>query len=96
MNTILLVEDEPDTLQVLEMLLVAEGFRVITAVDGQDGCAKMQQDKPDIVVTDFMMPKCPESSSLGTSDSLRAVKECLSLYSALRRFRHLRDSTMRS
>jgi CheY-like chemotaxis protein len=56
MKTILLVDDEHGLLENLTELLEGEGYRVASAANGQDGLARFQKEKPDLVVTDCMMP----------------------------------------
>jgi DNA-binding response OmpR family regulator len=53
---ILVVEDEPDILEVIEYNLTREGFRVLTARDGEDGLKKARQDLPDALILDLMLP----------------------------------------
>jgi DNA-binding response OmpR family regulator len=55
--TILVVDDDPVILQLLQVNFEMEGFTVVTAVDGEDGVNKARSGKPDIVVSDVMMPK---------------------------------------
>ncbi len=54
---ILLVDDEPDLVKMVEMRLIASGYEVITALDGQEGLALAQQESPDLILLDIMMPK---------------------------------------
>ena len=54
---ILVVDDEPDILEILRYNLVREGYEVFTASDGEEGVRLAQQEKPDLVVLDIMMPK---------------------------------------
>jgi len=54
---ILVVEDELPMRTALEDLLVAEGFRVITASDGERGLERALREKPDLILLDVMMPK---------------------------------------
>jgi CheY-like chemotaxis protein len=56
MKTILLVDDEYALLENLTELLQGEGYRVVTATNGKDALSRLQHEKPDLVVTDFMMP----------------------------------------
>jgi len=53
---ILVVEDEPDILEVIEYNLAREGFRVLTAREGDDGLKKARQELPDALVLDLMLP----------------------------------------
>lgn len=57
MTTLLIVDDESDFVAVLEILLSMEGYHVITAHDGEDAVAKAVDGAPDLVITDWMMPK---------------------------------------
>ena len=54
---ILLVDDEPSILKVVGKRLQVEGYEVMMAVDGEDAMQKAQQDRPDIIVLDLMLPK---------------------------------------
>jgi two-component system, chemotaxis family, chemotaxis protein CheY len=54
---ILLVEDNPDTSQVLTLLLGVEGITVITAGDGLEGLKKADASRPDLIITDLYMPR---------------------------------------
>lgn len=56
MATLLVVDDELDTLTVLEILLSMEGYRVVTARDGEKALEKLEHDPPDLIITDLMMP----------------------------------------
>jgi len=57
MERILIVEDELPMRTALADLLTAEGYRVITAADGEAGLRKAIDEKPDLVLLDVMMPK---------------------------------------
>jgi CheY-like chemotaxis protein len=54
---ILIIDDEPDIVMYLKVLLENNGFVVVTASDGQEGFEKAQTEKPDLVCLDIMMPK---------------------------------------
>lgn len=55
--TILVVDDDPVILQLLQVNFEMEGFTVITAADGEQGVDRTRADRPDIVVSDVMMPR---------------------------------------
>jgi DNA-binding response OmpR family regulator len=55
-QTVLLIEDDRAVLHSLAALLEAEGFNVLTADDGIVGMRVFHQHRPDIVVTDIIMP----------------------------------------
>ncbi len=54
---ILVVDDEPDILEFLQYNLEKEGFSVVTASDGEAGIQKAEQENPDLIILDIMMPK---------------------------------------
>jgi len=56
MNTILVVDDEPNYLIVLSELLKEEGFEVMTAESGEDGRKIVEENDLDLVITDMRMP----------------------------------------
>ena len=55
--TVLLVEDEPAQREMLAYNLEAEGFDVITANNGEDGLILVDENDPDLIVLDWMMPQ---------------------------------------
>jgi DNA-binding response OmpR family regulator len=54
---ILLVDDEPHIITMLENRMKHAGYEVITAVDGQDALMKAQKEKPDLIILYLMLPK---------------------------------------
>lgn len=54
--TVLVVEDEPAQREVLAYNLEAEGFRVCRAENGEEALIVVDEDMPDIIVLDWMMP----------------------------------------
>jgi two-component system, OmpR family, phosphate regulon response regulator PhoB len=54
---VLLVEDEPAQREVLAYNLEAEGFRVVQAGNGEDALILVDEDTPDIIILDWMMPE---------------------------------------
>ena len=54
---ILVVDDEPDILEFLQYNLEKEGFTVVTASDGEAGIQIAEQENPDLIILDIMMPK---------------------------------------
>jgi two-component system OmpR family response regulator len=55
-ETILIVDDEPTIVEVVELYLRREGFEVQTAVDGLAALKAVQQQRPDLIVLDLMLP----------------------------------------
>ena len=57
MERILIIEDELPMRTVLHDVLAGEGYRVLTASDGESGLQRAMDEKPDLVLLDIMMPK---------------------------------------
>ena len=57
MKKILIVDDEPDFVRLVKMRLEANGYEVTMAFDGEEGLKKVQQETPDLILLDIMMPK---------------------------------------
>jgi DNA-binding response OmpR family regulator len=55
-QTILLVDDEFSSLEVLALLIGQEGYEVITASDAEEALARLREKRVDLVITDFWMP----------------------------------------
>jgi two-component system alkaline phosphatase synthesis response regulator PhoP len=55
-KTILVADDETHILHVVSLKLRNAGYLVITARDGQEALEMAQQEKPDLVITDYHMP----------------------------------------
>jgi DNA-binding response OmpR family regulator len=53
---IVIIEDEPDILEVLSYNLRREGFEVLTASDGNQGLTLVKREQPDLVLLDLMLP----------------------------------------
>jgi CheY-like chemotaxis protein len=56
MKTILVVDDDDLLVQSLTDLLELEGYRVMSAENGKDGLARLEKEKPDMVLTNLMLP----------------------------------------
>jgi DNA-binding response OmpR family regulator len=56
-KTILVVDDEPRLVSLVEAYLSQEGFKVLSAGDGRDALFLARQEKPDLIVLDIMMPE---------------------------------------
>jgi two-component system, OmpR family, alkaline phosphatase synthesis response regulator PhoP len=54
---ILIADDEPDILEILQYNLAAEGYQVTTAKDGDEALEKAKAFSPELIVLDIMMPK---------------------------------------
>jgi two-component system KDP operon response regulator KdpE len=66
---VLAVDDEPGVLRLIKLELSAQGFRVITAEDGESALSLAEEHRPDIVLLDVMMP------GMTGLETLRALRE---------------------
>src|SRR3546814_12756116 len=55
--TVLVVEDDPVILRLLEVNFELEGFNVLAAHDGAEGIELARAEHPDVIISDIMMPK---------------------------------------
>jgi two-component system, OmpR family, alkaline phosphatase synthesis response regulator PhoP len=69
---ILIVDDEPDIIEFLQYNLKKEGFKVVSANDGRQALVVAEQEKPDLIILDIMMP---ELDGVETCRILRSKKE---------------------
>jgi DNA-binding response OmpR family regulator len=56
-NTILIIDDKASVRQLLQEYLTEQGFRILTAADGQAALYVARHDQPDLILLDIMMPK---------------------------------------
>ena len=69
---ILLVDDEPDILEIVSYNLSQEGYQVITAKNGVKGVEKAKAEKPQLIVLDVMMP---EMDGIEAYEQIRKIPE---------------------
>jgi two-component system response regulator VicR len=53
---ILCIEDEPEMIDLIRLILGRRGFNVVGAAGGKEGLDKARQDPPDLILLDLMMP----------------------------------------
>jgi len=70
---ILVVDDEPSIVQTLQDRLEMNEYTVFTACDGREGLKKAQEEKPDIILLDVIMPNMDGHEML---EALRKQPEC--------------------
>ncbi len=54
---IIVIDDDPNLVKFLTVLLEDNGYSVISAVDGEDGLKKTRAERPDLIVLDITMPE---------------------------------------
>lgn len=72
MAKILLVEDDNNLREIYGARLMAEGFQIVAAADGEEALAAAVKEKPDLIISDVMMPKI---SGFDMLDILRTTPE---------------------
>ncbi|MFC1576608.1 response regulator [Candidatus Omnitrophota bacterium] len=74
---ILVVDDEPEFLEVAKIRLTASGYDVITASDGREAINKIKKEKPDAVLLDIVMP---EYGGLSVLKRIRRIDKNLPIF----------------
>ena len=69
---ILLVDDEPDILEIVGYNLSSEGYKVITAENGMEAVKKAKKEKPQLIILDVMMP---EMDGIEACELIRKIPE---------------------
>ncbi|MBR3134960.1 response regulator [Candidatus Saccharibacteria bacterium] len=72
MTKIMLVEDDKSLREIYSIRLVAEGYEIVSASDGEEALAMAVKEKPDLILSDVMMPKI---SGFDMLDILRSTPE---------------------
>jgi DNA-binding response OmpR family regulator len=57
MKTILMIDDEANARKVAKLILEREGYRTLTASNGEEGLILAKVERPDVILLDVMMPK---------------------------------------
>ena len=65
-NVVLVIDDDPAIRDILSRVLINEGIRPVTAMNGEDGLAKAREHHPDLIILDVKMPKVDGWSVLST------------------------------
>jgi len=69
---ILLVDDEPDVLEIVGYNLAQEGYQIVTAVNGKDAIEKARKELPSLIIMDVMMP---EMDGMEACENIRKIPE---------------------
>ncbi len=75
MSHVLIVDDEPDIATVLAEILEDEGFDVRVAHDGRQGLEFMMQKRPDLLLTDLMMPRMDGHALIREMQNREALRD---------------------
>ena len=68
-QTVLLIDDETNSRKLAKLLLEREGYRVLTAANGEEGLLLAKVERPDVILLDIMMPK------MNGHEALRRLKD---------------------
>jgi two-component system, cell cycle response regulator len=66
---VLIVDDEPDTLEIIRRLLQFEGFEILTAPTGEEGVKKVEEEHPEVVLMDISLP------GIDGNEAVRRIKK---------------------
>ena len=69
---ILLVDDEPDILEIVSYNLAQEGYQIVTATNGREAVAKAKKELPQLIIMDVMMP---EMDGMEACEAIRKIPE---------------------
>ena len=69
MSKILIIEDEPEQIQLISMRLKANGYEVISANTAKEGLRATGEEKPDLILLDILLP---DMNGLEVAESLKA------------------------
>lgn len=75
MPTILIADDDPVIIKLLQVNLEMEGYDVVTAEDGQVAVEKATQEPPDLIILDIMMPRMDGWTARGELLKLPNLKD---------------------
>ncbi len=75
-GTILVVDDDPDIVAIAKIILEGEGYGVQTANNGLDMFSRLEEQKPDLIILDIMMPRM---DGLEVLERLRGTAETSSI-----------------
>jgi len=76
---VLIVDDAPDTLDIIQKLLSFEGYEVILAATGEEGVKKVEEEKPDVVLMDISLPGIDGTEALKRIRTINPIQSVIML-----------------
>jgi len=76
---VLIVDDAPDTLDIIQKLLSFEGYEVILATTGEEGVKKVEEEKPDVVLMDISLPGIDGTEALKRIRTINPIQSVIML-----------------
>jgi len=62
--SVLCVDDDEDTLEMLRIALESGGYKMVSAINAEEGLKKAKADKPDLIIVDLMMEEVDSGTGL--------------------------------
>ena len=78
-KTILVVDDEAHIRRVVALKMKNRGYSVLMAMNGEEGLRLIQTEKPDVVITDIMMPKLDGKALCERTNALKRERPFLTI-----------------
>jgi len=78
-KSVLVIDDEAHIRRVIELKFKNQGYRVITATNGEEGLELIKAQEPDVVITDIMMPKLDGKSLCERVNELKKERPFLTI-----------------
>ncbi len=76
---VLIVDDAPDTLDIIQKLLSFEGYEVLLAATGEEGVKKVEEEKPDVVLMDISLPGIDGTEALKRIRAINPIQSVIML-----------------
>jgi CheY-like chemotaxis protein len=93
MKKILVIDDEPDIVFLIKLILEKEGYKVIEANSGREGLEVAKKEKPDLILLDIMMP---DMLGWEVSKKIKADKELRKIPVAMLTVKSAAEDKLRS
>jgi len=76
---VLIVDDAPDTLEIIQKLLSYEGYEIILATTGEEGVKRVEDEKPEVVLMDINLPGIDGTESLRRIRRINPIQSVIML-----------------
>jgi len=76
---VLIVDDAPDTLDIIQKVLSFEGYEVLLAATGEEGVKKVEQERPDVVLMDISLPGIDGTEALRRIRRINPIQSVIML-----------------
>jgi len=83
MSKVLIVDDDPDIVDSVSLVLQAEGFAVASATSREDGMKQVDKEKPDLIILDVMMEQPDDGFVVAQDLRHRGVKTPIIILSSI-------------